>query len=326
MKENNNFLTRHFNKIKKISNSKISKLSTHKEKLKDEYNWYKQLPSNLRKYTPAIFSFYEKDEYCEMIMELIPFENSFQMILNENKLETYLKLLTLFFDFLEEIKKTEKKKENFDDILITEFIYKEKTIDRLKWINEEELLNGSFEKIIFNNKELLPFSSIESEVFKLIDALLINKSITSIVHGDFFLSNILVSPQKEEIRVVDPRGRFSSKNVDIYGDLRYDIAKLSHSFRGHYDWIVANKYWFKQTENRFELKEELILSHSDQKIIDEKFKSIVQDVFGVNYQEILLIEGLLFLTMIPLHAESMEHQKIFYLKAVEIFNKMLNKE
>lgn len=39
-----------------------------------------------------------------------------------------------------------------------------------------------------------------------------------------------------------------------------------------------------------------------------------------NPQEIKFIEGLLFLSMIPLHKDNFSRQKVFYLKAIELLN------
>ena len=41
---------------------------------------------------------------------------------------------------------------------------------------------------------------------------------------------------------------------------------------------------------------------------------------GYNPQEIKFIEGLLFLSMIPLHKDNFSRQKVFYLKAIELLN------
>lgn len=42
--------------------------------------------------------------------------------------------------------------------------------------------------------------------------------------------------------MIDPRGITASGEMTIYGDASYDIAKLSHSIIGLYDWIIAGYY------------------------------------------------------------------------------------
>src|SRR5699024_6250012 len=67
--------------------------------------------------------------------------------------------------------------------------------------------------------------------------------IPGVFHGDFCFSNILYDSRGDRIKVLDPRG-VSGSNESIYGDLRYDIAKLSHSVIGMYDHIIAERIDF----------------------------------------------------------------------------------
>ena len=48
--------------------------------------------------------------------------------------------------------------------------------------------------------------------------------------------------------------------------------------------------------------------------------------FGNNLKKIELIEALLFLTMIPLHNESFEHQLVMLGTGLEILNRVINIE
>ena len=58
----------------------------------------------------------------------------------------------------------------------------------------------------------------------------------SIVHGDLAFSNILYSPRNTIFKFIDPRGNFVIDT--IYGDYRYDLAKLRHCYHGRYDEII----------------------------------------------------------------------------------------
>ena len=42
-----------------------------------------------------------------------------------------------------------------------------------------------------------------------------------------------------KIIVIDPRGLNSDNKIEFYGDPNYDIAKLTHSIIGYYDFILA---------------------------------------------------------------------------------------
>ena len=63
-----------------------------------------------------------------------------------------------------------------------------------------------------------------------------------VMHGDFCLSNIFYDFRAGTIRTVDPRGHINGQVPSIFGDLRYDLAKLYHSVIGGYDFITAGRY------------------------------------------------------------------------------------
>jgi Ser/Thr protein kinase RdoA (MazF antagonist) len=45
-----------------------------------------------------------------------------------------------------------------------------------------------------------------------------------IIHGDLFFGNMLYDVNSETLKILDPRGNFGIDG--IYGDIRYDIAKI----------------------------------------------------------------------------------------------------
>ena len=61
-----------------------------------------------------------------------------------------------------------------------------------------------------------------------------------VVHGDLCLSNILYDLRSRVCKLIDPRGSFGA--AGIYGDPRYDVAKLYHSIYGLYDFITNDLF------------------------------------------------------------------------------------
>ena len=141
---------------------------------------------------------------------------------------------------------------------------------------------------------------------------------TTVIHGDYCFSNILFDSNNYTFKLIDPRGRMDAE-ATIYGDPRYDIAKLRHSIVGLYDFIVQGLFKIQENENAFEYK---ILTTNDYNILEKIFDKYTQ-IFEFNTREIKFIEGLLFLSMIPLHKDNFERQKVFYLKAIELLNNTL---
>ncbi|ECP3589223.1 hypothetical protein FZH48_26620, partial [Salmonella enterica] len=63
-----------------------------------------------------------------------------------------------------------------------------------------------------------------------------------ITHGDFCFSNILYDFRSQRIKLIDPRGINFYNELSIWGDIRYDLAKLNHSVIGRYDLIIAEHF------------------------------------------------------------------------------------
>jgi hypothetical protein len=136
----------------------------------------------------------------------------------------------------------------------------------------------------------------------------------TVIHGDFCLSNILYDRRNRFIRLIDPRGEFGS--IEVYGDYRYDLAKLCHSFEGDYDFFVNDLL-----ELDWRGGELLYSAHLDSRHLEVKrlFRQWIQGRWKDKYAEIKLIESLLFLSMVPLHADRFRSQEAFLARGLELF-------
>lgn len=72
-------------------------------------------------------------------------------------------------------------------------------------------------------------------------------------------------------KLIDPRGRLDSE-ATIYGDPRYDIAKLRHSVVGLYDFIVQGLFKLTETDSEFEYK---ILTTKDYRVLEDILTSVL---------------------------------------------------
>jgi hypothetical protein len=137
----------------------------------------------------------------------------------------------------------------------------------------------------------------------------------SVIHGDLCLSNILRSG--DSITLIDPRGRFGS--AGIYGDLRYDIAKLHHSVVGGYDHLVAGQFCFDIASAGINF--ELQFTRRQLAIADLYRDNILCDWSA---DEIELISGLIFAGLAPLHREAPARQMAFLLRATQLLSSVLD--
>jgi hypothetical protein len=75
-----------------------------------------------------------------------------------------------------------------------------------------------------------------------------------VMHGDFCFNNILYDLHGGIVRLIDPRGSFGDKCPGIFGDCKYDLAKLAHSGIGRYDYLVNGLFSLSGWSTAFELR------------------------------------------------------------------------
>jgi hypothetical protein len=98
--------------------------------------------------------------------------------------------------------------------------------------------------------------------------------------------------------------------------MRYDLAKLSHSLEGDYDFMVNGLVQVEWTPVGFNYNPQLEARHKEVKAL---FHRWFQKQFGQYYEQIKLIESLLFLSMAPLHADRFASQQAFIARGLQTF-------
>ena len=114
--------------------------------------------------------------------------------------------------------------------------YFNKTMQRLSRI--EYLVPFARDKsIIVNGKECRNVFYYRRELEKKLERL--NADRFSFIHGDCTFSNLMIRDSGEPV-LIDPRGYFGF--TELYGDERYDWAKLYYSVVGNYDKFNLKKF------------------------------------------------------------------------------------
>lgn len=306
---------RFFNEIEiSPDKKKLKKRSQITDKFSDEIYWMTNLPDNLNVFLPKIYDYnIESDPYIEMQFINSPSISEIYMSGSQNY-EYWLKVLTNLFQIKDEFNQFTEDIINIDEVL--ENVYITKTIDRLKEV-ELEYKEVFSDWITINNKKLKGLKWILDNLKEICKTYLFNIDKFNIIHGDYFFANML--KEGEQILLIDPRGSFGNGR-SLYGDPRYDIAKLSHSIRGKYDVIINDNFIIKSFGKNTDY---LFTNKNNTNMIEEIFKKLANK-YGYNYdKEILLIESLLFISMVPLHSDYKERQKIMLIRGIELFNDFL---
>ncbi len=294
----------------------VLKKSENREKLIQEIRWALRLPRELEVYTPRMFSVSENPLDPHIEMEFYGYPSLDECFLySQYDLDTWDKVFRKLFGFISKASKYQVHEPDLDVDLRE--MYVTKTIARI-----EQFLGASNEKGVLATTTfeldgvLLPtlHQVMQSLKLNLKQVGALRRESFSIVHGDLCLSNVLYDALSGLIKLIDPRGKFGRH--DLYGDPNYDVAKLSHSVLGHYDFLVHKQYRLDRlAQNSYSLVTAAKPNHHQIARVFERH--VVRNDFDLN--RIRLLESLLFLSMLPLHQDDSDRQLAMLLTGLRIY-------
>jgi hypothetical protein len=170
-----------------------------------------------------------------------------------------------------------------------------------------------------NGVPCLPFSELRERLALRIARIYRAEDIC-VMHGDFCFGNILCDIPSGIVRLIDPRGSFGVGSEGIYGDRKYDLAKLYHSAVSGYDYFANDMFSLEILE---ENRVQYTLSWRENR--DAVSRIAIETIRDLNasLDEIALINSLLFLSMVPLHRESPARQVALYAHGLQMLNQQL---
>ena len=317
------FLNKRFFNCVRIDDCRgiVRKSSTNAEKLLNEMKWYMELPKALRYIAPRIFdySIAKAEPFMEMEYYSYPALNDVYLFGNLD-LSAWKRVFEAIETVVLQMHSHRFQPANAQELPdAMRAMYEQKTAARLKPIIEDprfERFCG--ESVTINGEPCMGISQSLRLLPDLAEALgLYSLNYFTVIHGDLCLSNILYDRRNSFIRVIDPRGEFGE--VGVFGDMRYDLAKLSHSLEGDYDFMVNGLVDTEWTRRGFQFSPQLDGRHRD---IKGLFHRWLTKQFGQYYDHIKLIESLLFLSMAPLHADRFASQEAFIARGLQIFTQV----
>ncbi len=164
-----------------------------------------------------------------------------------------------------------------------------------------------------NDKKVGTLESIVGYLAKIVEAE--KRRPACIMHGDFCFSNMLYDIRSDRIQLIDPRGLIRNE-ATIYGDIRYDIAKLGHSMVGRYDQILGEKLQSDMAGSAFRL---IIPSDEQRDWLSDTFlnSQIGAERFDSPAVKAAIVS--IFLSMVPLHSEDPERQRTLFANGLRLF-------
>lgn len=244
------------------------------EKLaKRECEWYEKAKTLKISALPHIY------QSAPLEMEYIKGNNIYNCDYDRNFKYQILKKLV---DALTELHMSETV--SADSFSIKE-AYFNKTMNRLAKI--EDLVPFARDRyIIVNGKICRNVYYYQRQLEKRLEELQCDRF--AFIHGDCTFSNMMVRENGEPV-LIDPRGYFGY--CELYGDVRYDWAKLYYSIRGNYDQFNLKRFHLKigEADQGVELS---IESNHWEDMEDDFF-----ELTGADRQEIKLLHAVIWLSL-----------------------------
>jgi len=287
----------------------LTKESDNRLKFLNEIDYTKNLPIELQVFFPRIFSVDRNKPSVSMEYYGYPNLSEYQLYRSIEGFQ-WKRIFKLIKHY---ITRNSLFKNAISSELFLSFTY-DKSVNRLS----EFLKESDFKK--YDEFEI---NGLKCQSFGLLSELVRDKLVKMyqlefqfIMHGDLCFNNILYDIFSETIRFIDPRGSISDDVPSIFGDVRYDLAKLLHSAVGNYDYMVNNLFELRINENVIDFQFPLRQNAHDLKFECEQ---LIQDL-NVNLNDVYLLMGLLFLSMTPLHSDNQKRQKIMFAQGTYYLN------
>lgn len=320
IKAKTNVAARSFNEIN-IDDKRgiLTKRSANKTKLVNEIRWYLRMPGQLQYLLPRIYDYSLDLDAPYVSMEYYGYHTLHESLLYGNlsssRWREIFRQLRFVLADMSSFRICGRESECQDAL---RSMYIDKTLQRLDSIRGDTRFSAFFTNEIKINEKAFP--SLDILLARLpvaVEKLLLPNASKyfNVIHGDLCFTNILIEDSLNFMRFIDPRGKFGV--FDIYGDSRYELAKLFHTLEGGYDFIIEDMFDLSVhgTYINYKLHQQYSNIFS---IFMDVFADTIDDINAVR-----LIEATLFLSMIPLHSDVLERQYVMLSTGIQLFDRVM---
>jgi hypothetical protein len=288
----------------------LIKKSRNEKKLRSEIRWYQSLPGELQHLAPRVFRSCTEPGNTFVEMEFYGYPPLSDVYLfgdwDRGVWQRAFRAIGLTLREMRAVRLDDPPPHLIREALRS--MYETKTMERLSQIESRGDLKPFFQdRLTINGVECAGIPTVLEQLPSVLaEAGVLDERPFTLIHGDLCLSNILYDRRNGFARLVDPRGAFGE--FESYGDSLYDVAKLSHSLVGDYDLLVNGMFTLRMGGTSVALR---VSASSNQLRAKAVFAEWVKSNYEKDLRLISLIEGLLFLSMVPLHQERPASQAAF---------------
>lgn len=309
-----NFDARYFNSLKGNEYT-IVKTSSNKKKIKAEYNFYHLLPENMKFWFVMPFNYVEEEDSASYTMERLHMTDlAIKWVhgsMDESEFEDLMDKYFYFFSCRHKKVCTESEYSRIADELYVDKV--NERIALLKKCPEYQKIN-----VLLEATEDTKIDHLVDKYFALkkkIENRITFSNELVIGHGDPCFANALYNKSTKTLKFIDPKGALSEE--ELWTNPYYDVAKLSHSVCGRYDFF-NNALFDIKIDSTFTYNLEIPFDNTRYVQIFRK----KAEENGFNYLAVRIYEASLFLSMLPLHIDNPHKVFGFILNAKNILEEI----
>lgn len=307
------FDARFFNSLER-SDYTITKRSTDKPKLQREYRFWEMLPAQMQMFFVRPFDFTEEGKSASYKMERLFIPDIAVQWLHHAFSELEFRRLTrhlLYFISIRSDRRASPKE--VDAVADKLYVAKvRERLDALKRLPEYSVLAPMFERACGGIDAL--FSRYLALHARVRGELGGNRLVVG--HGDLCFSNILYAKTTQTLKLIDPRG--AESEADLWTHPLYDLAKLSHSVLGSYDFVNHGMFEIQISDN---MRPQLTLDRQPPDWARPIFEESLA-LAGYSLRAIRVCEASLFISMLPLHIDRPRNVLAFVLTVVKLLDEL----
>jgi hypothetical protein len=308
---------RHFNTLSYDSvRGRVTKRSSNAEAFRAQVRWFKQIPDDVAPFLPRVFDSSDgPDPFITMELLSIPTVGELFVTqrLNLGAWNDVARSISCILSSF-----VDKAVKNSLAPQLARVVYLEKTRLRLEQFTAQHPSAKRYFIYCAGEKWSIPrvlqtlARFVEQSGLLEIDKL-------APIHGDFCFSNLLYDTKVRLAKMIDPRGEFGVPG--IFGDHRYDLAKLAHSYAGKYDYIVADRFSV-EVDPEGCLRLQIQANHYYTRVRSIFETMLLPDV--ALRQQVNALQALLFLSMLPLHVDTPRRQLAMLATGLELYAQSWN--